>query len=121
MDKIPSIGSVNSTETPGKKKFDRKKLITAYILFSADVSGSFTFSEMMLTMMIAMTMIMMTTMMTMMMSVTMMFTAYIIFSADVSESLLLFFLLSNMILLMFFMGIAGPEDHDGREPWGQVW
>merc|ERR1719312_1722460 len=33
----PSIGSVNSTETPGKKKFDRKKLITAYILFSADV------------------------------------------------------------------------------------
>merc|ERR1712156_452375 len=28
----PSIGSVNSTETPG-----RKKLITAYILFSADV------------------------------------------------------------------------------------
>ena len=37
MDKILSIGSVNSTETPGKKKFDRKKLITAYILFSADV------------------------------------------------------------------------------------
>ena len=37
MDKTPSIGSVNSTETPGKKKFDRKKLITAYILFSADV------------------------------------------------------------------------------------
>merc|ERR1719350_2280228 len=33
----PSIGSVNSTETPGRKKFDRKKLITAYILFSADV------------------------------------------------------------------------------------
>ena len=88
MDKIPSIGSVNSTETPGKKKFDRKKLITAYILFSADVSGSFTFSEMMLTMMIAMTMIIM---MTMMVTVTMMFTAYIIFSGDVSESLLLFF------------------------------
>ena len=116
MDKIPSIGSVNSTETPGKKKFDRKKLITAYILFSADVSESFTFSEMMLTMMIAMTMIIM---MTMMVTVTMMFTAYIIFSADVSESLLLFFLLSNIIL--FFIGNAGPEDHDGREPWGQVW
>merc|ERR1719340_420356 len=33
----PSIGSVNSTETPGRKKFDRKKLVTAYILFSADV------------------------------------------------------------------------------------
>ena len=32
---------MNSTETPGKKKFDRKKLITAYILFSADVSESF--------------------------------------------------------------------------------
>ena len=31
------MGSVNSLETPGRKKFDRKKLITAYILFSADV------------------------------------------------------------------------------------
>ena len=57
MDKIPSIGSVNSTETPGKKKFDRKKLITAYILFSADVSESlFCSSETVLTMMTAMPM-----------------------------------------------------------------
>ena len=68
MDKIPSIGSVNSTETPGKKKFDRKKLITAYILFSADVSESF-----------------------------------------------------SQTWVFFFIGNAGPEDHDGREPWGQVW
>jgi len=37
MDAPPSVGSVNSSETPNRKKFDRKKLITAYILFSADV------------------------------------------------------------------------------------
>merc|ERR1719427_2319852 len=37
MDAPPSVGSVNSLETPNRKKFDRKKLITAHILFSADV------------------------------------------------------------------------------------
>jgi len=38
MDAPPSVGSVDSgTPTPVRKKLDRKKLITAYILFSADV------------------------------------------------------------------------------------
>jgi len=38
MDAPPSVGSVDSgTPTPVRKKMDRKKLITAYILFSADV------------------------------------------------------------------------------------
>ena len=86
MDKIPSIGSVNSTETPGKKKFDRKKLITAYILFSADVSESlFCSSEtVLMTMMTIMTT--MKTMTTMMPMMPKLITAYILFSADVSET-----------------------------------
>merc|ERR1719350_147377 len=38
MDAPPSVGSVESASpAPMKKKFDRKKLVTAYILFSADV------------------------------------------------------------------------------------
>ena len=38
MDAPPSVGSVESASpAPIKKKFDRKKLVTAYILFSADV------------------------------------------------------------------------------------
>ena len=40
--------------------------------------------------------------------------AYILFSADVSESF-------SQTWVFFFIGNAGPEDHDGREPWGQVW
>ena len=37
MEAPASVGSANSLDTPARKKFDRKKLITAYILFSADV------------------------------------------------------------------------------------
>merc|ERR1719334_1793098 len=39
MDAPPSVGSVESASPAPlrRKKFDRKKLVTAYILFSADV------------------------------------------------------------------------------------